>query len=184
MTQRALAVWASMVLVTSAHGAALRMDCAPDAQPTESCSSVHGHLYVTNGIPVRIWVIGTKRVLAVRNADQLHATIWRYLNLETSLYGDFLVCPLSPDRPGQMQPVCVQSAERLVAERYNPKTDKNEVFRLLPTWPHDIQGSAGAIPSSAPHRARGALPNYWLKLTVRPVTGLACARPAPARPAA
>jgi len=26
--------------------------------------------------------------------------------------------------------------------------------------------------------------NYWLKLPVRPVTGLACARPAPARPAA
>jgi hypothetical protein len=30
----------------------------------------------------------------------------------------------------------------------------------------------------------GVKPNYWLKLTVRPVTGLACARPAPARPAA
>jgi hypothetical protein len=29
-----------------------------------------------------------------------------------------------------------------------------------------------------------AAPNYWLKLPVRPVTGLACARPAPAWPAA
>ena len=31
---------------------------------------------------------------------------------------------------------------------------------------------------------RGQRSNYWLKLTVRPVTGLACARPAPGRPAA
>jgi hypothetical protein len=30
----------------------------------------------------------------------------------------------------------------------------------------------------------GRKPNYWLKLPVRPVTGLACARTAPARPAA
>lgn len=33
-----------------------------------------------------------------------------------SVWGDFEVCPLAPDRPDVMQPACVESAKNLVDE--------------------------------------------------------------------
>lgn len=33
------------------------------------------------------------------------------------LYGDFEVCPLAPEHPGAMRPVCVESAKNLFVDR-------------------------------------------------------------------
>jgi hypothetical protein len=33
------------------------------------------------------------------------------------LYGDFEVCPLTPEHPGAMRPVCVESAKNLFVDR-------------------------------------------------------------------
>ena len=164
MSGRALAVGALLLAVKAAFGSAITMECAPDSQPTQPCRAVHGRLSVSNGIPVRIWIVGTKHVLNVRN--ELNEAVWRYLSFETSLYGDFLVCPLSPEVPGHMQPVCVQSAERLVAERYNPDTEKYEVFRVLSTWRAGEAGGTQTAPSVAPTESRGALPNIAVNATV------------------
>jgi hypothetical protein len=41
---------------------------------------------------------------------------WSYI------YGDFEICPLSPDRPGHMGHVCVAGVEKLVVQnRHTPR---------------------------------------------------------------
>lgn len=117
----------------SAGAAPLEMTCEADQTPIEPCFRIHARLYTTNGIPVRLWPVGTKRHLAVRNLDSLHPLIARYLDSDSNLYGDFEACPLTEDRPGHMRSVCLRSAENLVVERGSG--DQREVFRLLPTWP-------------------------------------------------
>ena len=37
------------------------------------------------------------------------------LTLDTSVFGDFTVCPYTPERPGEMQMVCILEARNLVA---------------------------------------------------------------------
>jgi hypothetical protein len=148
----------------NAVAAPLLMECAPDAQPTEPCLSVHGRLYFTNGIPVRIWVVGTKRVLGVNNADQLHPMIQKHLGFGSTLYGDFSVCPLSPDVPGQLRYVCIQSAENLVVQKYDADTDTTRVFKLLSTWPACHQGPAGSG-AAPPEQKRTTTPNNAVQRT-------------------
>lgn len=78
---------------------------------------------LANGAPsVRIWIVGTNRILGVHQRDatfdELPANIrqawkrkgepWGY-----RLYGDFKVCPLTPDRQGWMQMVRVESGKHL-----------------------------------------------------------------------
>jgi hypothetical protein len=80
---------------------------------------------------VRIWPIGTRRLLGVESEpgsitdDYPDGVFWMPAELrETStfgvdIYGDFDVCPLSKKRPGAMQFVCVESAKNLVVKDYN-----------------------------------------------------------------
>lgn len=97
------------------------------AQP--HCRTVHGRLSAANGNPaLRIWVIGSKRMLGVDvdqdlSLDQLPANIRRLWapvgNLfDASIYGDFRVCARHPQRPGVMQRVTVTHARNLVLGRY------------------------------------------------------------------
>lgn len=97
--------------------------------PPMLCRTVHGRLFASNGNPaVRIWVVGTKRILGIDadedlSLDQLPANV-RGLWLPTgnlfnaSVYGDFRVCARKPQRPGVMQMVVVTHASRLYLERY------------------------------------------------------------------
>ena len=91
-----------------------------------ACRTVHGRMSLWNGAPtVRIWIVGTRRMLGVRqpndsledlppNVRRLWATHGDAAMWESELFGDFRVCPLAPDRPGHMQPVRLESASRLV----------------------------------------------------------------------
>jgi hypothetical protein len=90
-----------------------------------ACFSVHGRLGVYNGIPIRIWVVGTRRMLGVRDATgggvTVRPEIQNLLSLgepaETVVFGDYEVCPLSRAHAGWMQFVCVEGATHLVARR-------------------------------------------------------------------
>jgi hypothetical protein len=102
---------------------------APSLVSAEPCRTVHGRMSLANGTPsVRIWVIGTRRILGVvqpnERFDDLPANvraIWSRGGDEvmwaTDLYGDFRVCPVTPSRPGRMQMVTLVSATGLVARR-------------------------------------------------------------------
>jgi hypothetical protein len=92
----------------------------------QRCRTVHGRMSLANGTPsVRIWVIGTHRVLGVVQQDEsfenLPAAIRAVWSTKgddaiwaTDLYGDFRVCALTARRSGRMQMVVVTSGTRLV----------------------------------------------------------------------
>lgn len=121
----AFALW----LGTSASGVAQ----SPSAYP---CFKHHGRLWSGNGIAYRIWLIGTKRIVAVDEDFELPAGANKYLELtspESSfIYGDFELCPLGPDLPGQMRHVRLVRAAKLVIQSVN---NSQRPFRIPATWP-------------------------------------------------
>lgn len=98
----------------------------------------HGRLSSQNGIPLTLWLIGTKRVVAVANSldSFLPLDVHRYLEITSEdhsyIFGDFIVCPLEPDTPGHMRQACITDAERLVVR---PLRRPGPSFRILSTWP-------------------------------------------------
>jgi len=82
---------------------------------------VHGRLSAWNGTPtLRIWIVGTKRILGIHGEDSDSPSLPDNLTrlpgtfFDNPVYGDFEVCPLTKYRPGVMQIVCIKSASNLV----------------------------------------------------------------------
>ena len=72
--------------------------------------ALHWTKHSSPGIALKLWLIGTKRVVAVNNhVDSMPSEVRKYLSLTSEdhsyIFGDFLVCPLEPDTPGQMRRV-------------------------------------------------------------------------------
>ena len=109
-----------------------------------SCYWTRGRLGVYNGNPPwRMWKIGTRRILAIfsgpskfpprNDQDSLNPEF--PLNLERAYkaeeprktrlkepfpdpaFGDFEVCPLEPERKGEMQAVCIESVKNLFLQK-------------------------------------------------------------------
>jgi len=112
-----------------------------------SCYWTRGRITCCNGNPaMRMWKVGTKRILGILSGpnsqrhdleDSLHPELPS--NLERAyeaeykrrvamkdpdagdsepVFGDFEVCPLEAERPGWMQPVCIESAKNIFFQRY------------------------------------------------------------------
>jgi hypothetical protein len=100
--------------------------CKGNPKVISACYTVHARARYGNGTPqMRLWVVGTKRILGVTAgpiADDYDGQIAPYsLSFSEdidSIYGDFEVCPFTPDRPGVMRMVCIESASHLVKKRY------------------------------------------------------------------
>src|SRR2546427_6613259 len=90
-----------------------------------SCYWTRGRLAVYNGRPpLRLWKIGTKRVLAIYSGPsikrgderdmlnpELPPNVQRaFRSSDDQIFGDFEICPLDADRPGEMQAACIESA--------------------------------------------------------------------------
>jgi len=129
--------WAAIVLgvwlAMNAQRTGAAWQC--HARPVEPCFKHHGRLSSQNGIALKIWLIGTKRVVGVGSTD-VPALIEKYLEMtspnHSDIYGDFDICPLEPDTPGHLRTVCVAGAERLVVQ---DRQGSRPPFRLLSTWP-------------------------------------------------
>jgi hypothetical protein len=99
--------------------------CREHPQLVGKCFSVHGRLATYNGNPaVRLWRIGTRRVLGV--SDQrfslpgyrnIPEDLAKQLEGENEILGDFLVCPFTRPRPGEMQLMCIESAKNVVVKK-------------------------------------------------------------------
>ncbi len=109
----------SLALLWSAGPAALAdevcawSDGAPKAgnQPF----TVHGRLAAWNGAPThRIWIVGTQRMLGVRSGTAMPENLLPFTqSFDVPVMGDFVLCPLTPSRPGVMQMVRIVSASHL-----------------------------------------------------------------------
>jgi hypothetical protein len=132
--------------MSTQSGAAASWQCP--RQPVEPCFKHHGRLSSQNGIALKIWLIGTTRVVALDNdIDVLPPLVYKYINQNSPdlsyIYGDFDICPLESDKPGHMRWVCVVGAEKLVVQ---DKPGVRPAFKLLSTWPTVGRGGAtGAI---------------------------------------
>ena len=127
---------AVIVLLITAVPLAAQPSWTCSTPPVEACAKRHGRLSSQNGSPLRLWLIGTKRVLALENdVDALPSEINRYLDMTSEdhsyIFGDFVVCPLAPDKPGEERRACVTGAEKLVVQ---PLRRAGPPFRILSTW--------------------------------------------------
>lgn len=112
-----LAVMLAIVLAATAFAAS-----SPPAR-TGQCVWVHGRFAVHNGSSIqRIWIIGTKRIIALSDYDNaVPPEIRAYERVASekenwghALYGDFQVCALEPSRPGRMQHVRMLRTRNLI----------------------------------------------------------------------
>ena len=97
--------------------------CRTRSDLVGKCFVVHGRLSVYNGTPsIRLWPIGTKRLLgvfdpedisAVPDRNTIPASIGSKLNFDKDVFGNFLVCPITRSRSGRMQTVCIASGKHL-----------------------------------------------------------------------
>jgi hypothetical protein len=111
---------ASMIILA----AILALSLAPTSPPrhTGDCEWVHGRYLVANGSSVRrIWIIGTKRVVAISDDDnQVPPAVTRYEHAnpemlsDAPLYGDFHICATQPSRPGWMQHIHLTATRNLI----------------------------------------------------------------------
>ena len=111
------------------------------------CYWTHGRLGIYNGDPSsRIWKIGSRRMLGVFNGPShfpplnnndfedpelpvalqrlyaQHHSHWEHAKQNLgyefpTIFGDFEVCPLEPEKKGEMQPVCIESAKSLFVSK-------------------------------------------------------------------
>lgn len=114
-----------VLLTTAALGQAPR--CKGNPRVVGECFTIHGRARFGNGTPsLRIWPIGTKRLLGVTDgpvADDADAPICpkEMLRWPAEEYGDFEVCPFTQEKLGHMQMVCVESVSHLVVHDLSAK---------------------------------------------------------------
>jgi hypothetical protein len=103
---RAGVLFALAVMLTAAGPRTIQ---APPLK-TGDCHWVHGRFTVYNGASVqRIWIAGTKRIVALPDDADVPATLKTYeaAGAPDPLYADFRICALEDNRPGRMQHVHV-----------------------------------------------------------------------------
>jgi hypothetical protein len=108
--------------------------CKGNPSLVGACYTVHGRFRFHDGAPSsRVWIVGTHRMLGVdetTNVEKDRAEVpWIPANLESrvgpgiDVFGDYEVCPLSKEKAGEMQFVCVESAAHLVIKDWNKQSD-------------------------------------------------------------
>ena len=99
--------------------------CREHPQLIGNCFTVRGRLSIYNGVPaLRLWRVSTRRVLGIseqrfsaagyRNVPE---SIESKINQNVVIFGDFLVCPFTRSRPGEMQLVCIEAGKNLVVRK-------------------------------------------------------------------
>ena len=84
------------------------------------CFNVRGRLSLYNGTPtIKLWRVGTKRMLGVSASysregySSIPEALEKQLNWENELWGNYLVCPFTPQRPKEMQMIGFEDVKRL-----------------------------------------------------------------------
>jgi hypothetical protein len=123
--RRLLSLWVvAATTASSMEGIRLLIGrpCREHPQLVAPCFPIRGRMTYWNGAPtVRIWNLASKRMLGVSDGrfrldgyTNLPPDIAARLTWETDLFGVFVVCPFTRQRPGEMQLVCVDSATKLL----------------------------------------------------------------------
>ena len=109
-----------LTLVVAANPSRAAEPSCKAAAGTEGCFVVHGRIAVSNGIGPNMWRIGTTRRYALFIDEAAFPTLERFLTPNHLMFGTFLVCPQSPDVPGEIRSVCLARAGSLVVQAKGP----------------------------------------------------------------
>jgi len=110
------------MFVNSAAAVSAQYVCAARPEIVASCFDIRGRLSFWNGAPsARIWRIGTTRILGVHNDELPSKLAASVTGFDTEAWGTFTVCPLSRERVGQMQFVCVEAWKDLTFRQRSSK---------------------------------------------------------------
>ena len=93
------------------------MPCLASDNFVGPCYRVRGRLSYYNGTPsTRIWIVGTHRMLGVPSEDhRLPPTVKALLkSFDDQIFAEFVVCPLTKERPETMRMVFVKSASHVI----------------------------------------------------------------------
>jgi micrococcal nuclease len=105
---------------------AVASTCETNYSIVDECYETRGRMQAANGNPsVRIWKVGTKRVLGVRNEnlENLPTKVKEQFSFGVFVFADYKVCPLTKEKPGHMQMVCVESMKNIRIEDYRETID-------------------------------------------------------------
>jgi hypothetical protein len=97
--------------------------CKGNPRVEGECFKFHGRLTLyAADLSLVIWRIGTGREFEVAgNPDSsgpwVPDSIEKRLDLGVQIYGDFEVCPLTKEKPGIRQTVCVESGQHLIVKK-------------------------------------------------------------------
>jgi hypothetical protein len=99
-----------------------------------TCYWTRGRLSLYNGgnPNLRLWKIGTHRILGIFSGPgagplgyrrthedevELPPSLMKHDFTKASVFGDFEVCPLAPEKEEHMQPACIESVKNIVLEK-------------------------------------------------------------------
>lgn len=110
------------------------VQCAARPDLAAPCYQVHGRLNAWNGGPAteKIWVIGTKRILAVYDRTTLKMTMPKAIDDQlddfyTQIIADYQVCPLEKEIPDHESYVCIESAKSIRIEHHEAVDGKDRL---------------------------------------------------------
>ncbi|MGD0073790.1 MAG: hypothetical protein ABSD31_05560 [Candidatus Binataceae bacterium] len=108
--------------------------CATDKRVVAACYEVHGRLRIYANMRLYLWPVGTKRLLGVcyapdvcppfhtlRPGPPMPPNVAKLVDPDHDVFGDFRVCPFTPEEPRTMRTVCIDSASHLIV-RPTPRT--------------------------------------------------------------
>ena len=103
--------------------------CHEHPQVNGPCFKVYGRIRVYSGTPsVRIWPVGTNRLLGVSEGrfynpeySNMPPDLSNLLTWDKEIFADLIVCPFTPDEPGVMRLVCIDSASNVVVKKIPTK---------------------------------------------------------------
>jgi hypothetical protein len=110
-----------------------KVECKTPAN-AKTCYWTHGRLSLYNGGSpnFRLWKTGTHRLLGIYSGPgagpfsdglpdeddvELPANLMKLDFTKASVFGDFEVCPLAPEKEEHMQPACIESPKNIVSEK-------------------------------------------------------------------
>ena len=114
------------ILSTLLSVEAFASTCETNYRIVDECYETRGRLQAANENPsVRIWKVGTKRILGVKNEnlENLPTKVKEAFSFGVFVFADYKVCPLTKEKPGRMQMVCVESMKNIRIEDYRESPD-------------------------------------------------------------
>ncbi len=120
-----------IIYAGAASGKEFGRACKESPKVVDQCLTIRGRLIIANGgWQLRIWPVGTKRLLAVvdpngiwddtksedNGAPYMTPEVKAALNYgDNAVFADYTLCPITKDVPGEMRHVCMVDAKNIVA---------------------------------------------------------------------